>query len=66
MVSFSLGCTDTLFEVPYSCHNGVQFILCYNFSKIALVVVLYPYPNLYPCPCILGFSLLFFLTHQNN
>ena len=64
MVSSSLGCTDTLFGVPYSCRNGVQFtILCYNFSKIALVAVLYPYPNLYPYPCILGFSLLFFLTH---
>ena len=36
---------DTSFGVPYSCRNGVLFaVSCYNFSKIACVAILYPYP----------------------
>ena len=53
----SLRCHSCVKFVSYSCHIGiVLIILCYNFSKIVCITVLYPYWYL----CFLGFAYWFF------
>ena len=48
-----LGCMDISFGVLYLCCNDVQSaVSCYNFSKIACLSVLYPYPYPYLYPCL--------------